>query len=88
MDAVTVKELAQNARPAHIARQHDHAVSEIPIVRNVVRRGLAAAAVRGSCFAVRLTSVRASMGLRPSCSPSANTMGQAWTLRIMSENGS
>ena len=47
MDAVTVEKLAQNARPAHIARQHDHAVSEIPIVRNVVRRGLAAAAVRG-----------------------------------------
>ena len=47
MDAVTVEKLAQNARPAHIARQHDHAVAEIPIVRNVVRRGLAAAAVRG-----------------------------------------
>ena len=45
MDAVPVKKLAQNTRPAHIARQHDHAVAEILIVRNVVRRGLAAAAI-------------------------------------------
>ena len=45
MDAVTVKKLAQNTRPAHIARQHDHAVAEILIVRNIVRSGLAAAAI-------------------------------------------
>ena len=47
MDAVPVKKLAQNTRPAHIARQHDHAVAEILIVRNIVGRGLAAAAVGG-----------------------------------------
>ena len=45
MDAVPVKKFAQNARPAHIARQHDHAVAEIPIVRNIVRSGLTAATV-------------------------------------------
>ena len=45
VDAVPVKKLAQNTRPAHIARQHDHAVAEILIVRNIVRRGLAAAAI-------------------------------------------
>ena len=47
VDAVPVKKLAQNTRPAHIARQHDHAVAEVLIVRNIVRSGLAAAAVGG-----------------------------------------
>ena len=47
MDAVAVEKLAQNARPAHVARQHDYAVAEVLIVRNVVGRGLAAAAVGG-----------------------------------------
>ena len=45
MDAVPGEKFAQDARPAQIARQHHHTVAEVQIVRDVVGRRLAAAAV-------------------------------------------
>ena len=44
-DAVPVEKFAQNARPAQIACQHHHTVAEVLIVRDVIGRRLAAAAV-------------------------------------------
>ena len=88
MDAVPVKKLAQNTRPAHIARQHDHAIAEVLIVRNIVRSGLAAAAI-GRQLLCRQAHERARLdGAAAELQPIGQYDGPGLTLRIMSANGS